>query len=58
LKRVLVLACFMAAHGFLSCGDVDVSFKEDFHDGQGGSLRISTGDAGAEPTPDASMQGQ
>ncbi len=58
MKRALVLACLMAAHGLLSCGDADVSFKEDFHDGQGGSLRISTGDGRPEPTPDPSMQGQ
>jgi hypothetical protein len=41
---------FYGGPWLLSCGDVDVTFKEDFHDGQGGPLRISTGDAGADPT--------
>ena len=55
---LLILACLMAARGLLSCGDADVSFNEDFRDGQGGSIRISTGDASGESIRDPTMQGQ
>jgi hypothetical protein len=35
-----------------------MSFNEDFPDGQGGSIRISTGDNSGESTTDPTMQGQ
>jgi hypothetical protein len=44
----------VAAHGLLSCGDVDVNFNEDLHDGQGGSLRNLDRRRGADPTLDPS----
>ena len=55
---MLILACLMAARGLFSCGDADVSFNENFRDGQGGSIRISTGDDSGESTTEPTMQGQ
>jgi hypothetical protein len=63
--RRLLQAFLFAVSGLALCGpmdgcgdDVDVTFSENFRDGQGGSIRISSGGSSDQSNTDPNMKAQ